>query len=228
MREVQRGFTSAQMKAIALVSSLGLALLLVSCRKQPAEVEISQTRPLTSHDDEPAVDATSAEQFLPPDILRQIQDSGQKIPGAGEDSGSTSSWTYRLPAADWKEEELKPMREINLSFGEGENEGEIYLSLVGGGLQPNVDRWFRQFGNATKPLAELGQLDFLGQKGYLIEASGRYEPGMGRPGKDGQALLGAMVEYEGRLATIKMIGPEDEIATRREQFLKFVASVARK
>lgn len=215
------------MKRLILFPAATVILATSSCRKPPAVVEVSETRELTSHDQEPAVNATSAEQFLPPDILKQIQDSGQTVPGDASGGDGVSPWTYEMPASDWKVADDKPMREVNLSFGEGESEGEIYLSVVGGGVKPNVDRWFRQFGSEIRPLTELGQLDFMGKKGYLIEAAGRYEPGMDRPGKDGQALLGAIVENEGRLVTVKMIGPEAEIATRREQFLRFVASLKR-
>ena len=212
------------MKTFALVSTLFVGLVSVSCRKQPAEVDISETRVLTTLDEEPEVNATSAEQFLPPEILEQLKGSGQRIEGNGAAS-EVAPWSYQIPAADWGEAGKKPMRDVNLIFGEGDAQGEVYLSVVGGGIQPNVDRWFRQFGAETKPISEMGRLDFMGQKGYLVEATGRYEPGMGRPGKDGQALLGAIVENEGRLVTVKMIGPEAEIATRRQQFIKFVASL---
>ena len=222
----EEGLLVPQMKTIALVSALSLGLILVSCRKQPAEVNITETRVLTTLDEEPAVNATSAEQFLPPDILAQLESSGQRIQGNGSEA-EVSPWTYEMPAADWSVAEKKPMRDVNLNFGEGEAQGEIYLSVVGGGIQPNVDRWFRQFGAETKPITEMGQLDFMGGKGYLVETAGRYEPGMGRPGQDGQALLGAITEDNGRLVTVKMIGPEAEIATRREQFIKFVASLQR-
>ena len=181
------------MKTIALVPTLLLGFVAVSCRKQPAEVDISQTRVLTTLDQEPELNATSAEQFLPPEILAQIQASGQKFEGDGADPAKLG-WNYQMPAADWKQAADKPMRDVNLAFGDGDSQGEIYLSEVGGGIKPNIDRWFRQFGAAPQPLSEMGQLDFLGKKGYFAEAAGRYEPGMGRPGKDGQALLGAIVE----------------------------------
>ncbi|MDQ8189955.1 hypothetical protein [Roseibacillus persicicus] len=214
------------MKARAFLPVLLFGLVTVSCRK-PDEVEISETRVLTTLDEEPAVNATSSEQFLPPEVLSQIQASGQSLDGSEAAAGS-SAWIYLLPAADWKEADKAPMREVNLTFGDGEQAGEVYLSVSGGGLQPNVDRWYRQFGADTQPIAELGRLEFLGKQGYLVEATGRYEPGMGRPGKDGQALLGAIVEDQGRLVTVKMIGPEADVQARREQFVKFVASLARK
>lgn len=213
------------MKKEIFLPVVALVILSTSCRKQPAEVEISETRELTSLDREPAVGATTAEQFLPPEILQQIQDSGQSIKADGQ--AMVSPWTYQLPAADWKLAEKKPLRDINLTFGEGAAQGEVYLSVVGGGLQPNVDRWFRQFGNPPQSLSEMGRLEFLGRQGYLVEAAGRYEPGMGRSGQDGQALLGAIVEKDERLVTVKMIGPQAEVPGRRQQFIEFVASLQR-
>lgn len=217
------------MKVFRFFPAVAALFALASCREKPAEVEISETRELTLLDEEPAVNASSAEQFLPPEVLSQIEGSGQNV-GGGTSGGSAaqSSWTYQMPSADWMLGPDKAMREVNLTFGDGDGMGEVYLSVVGGGIQPNVDRWFRQFGSETQPIASLGRLEFMGKQGYLVETAGRYEPGMGRPGRDGQALLGALVENEGRLITVKMIGPESEIASRREQFLKFVASLQKK
>lgn len=209
------------MKRNFVFPALVLIFQLTSCREKPAEVEISETRELTSLDEDQVLNATSAEQFLPAEFRAQIQ-GAQGIVQAG------AEWTYQLPAADWKEAPTRQFRDVNLTFGEGESAGEAYLSVVGGGVQPNVVRWFRQFGNTAPALSELGELTFLGKKAYLIETSGRYEPGMGRPAKGGQALLGAIVDDGGRQVTVKMIGPEAEINSRRDQFLKFVASLKRK
>ncbi len=211
---------------VGLIFLVGMLVFsMVSCREKPEEVEISETRELTSLDEEPAVNATSSEQFLRPEVAAQIGGFASPIKNKGDEA---SKWAYQLPAADWKELPSRVFREVNLTFGNGEQMGEIYLSVVGGGVEGNVNRWYGQFGNPVKPLAELGRLDFLGKKAYLVEAVGRYEAGRGKPGKDGQALLGAVVESEGRLVTVKMIGPEKEVHTRREQFLKFVASLKRK
>ncbi len=216
------------MKALPLISVTFFPLLGVACKELPAEVEVSETRPLTSHDKDPEVNASSAKQFLPPDVLRQVEESGQKLGDDKSEKQEGGKWTYQLPAQDWKDAGAKMFRELNFTFGEGEKMGEAYLSAVGGGLQANIDRWFRQFANEPKPLDQLDRIDFLGQKGYLIEAVGRFEPGMGRPGKDEQALLGAMIEKGGRLITVKMIGPKAEMTNRREEFLKFVASLQQK
>ena len=205
------------MKSLLLLPVL---VVLVSCKGPAAEVAVSQTRELTTKDESFKVNASSAERFLSADIMAQINAQGGLSP-----EGGASGWTYVLPA-DWKAAESRPLREVNLSFG-AENPGEVYLSLSGGGVQPNSDRWFRQFGLSPKPLSELGRVSFLGGQAYLVEAEGRYEPGMGRAGKDGQGLLGVLIEREGRLVTVKMIGEAAEVASRREEFILFVDSIKR-
>ena len=211
------------MKTAAVLPALALLLVMGACRNKPDEVEVSETRALTSFDEEPLVNASADEQFLPPEFLAQIKEMKGGFNGEG---AAKSNWKYHLPADDWKILESKQFREVNLTFGEGEAMGEVYLSVAGGGLLPNAVRWYRQFGNSPQTLAEMGRLEFLGREGYLVETSGRYNPGMGRPARDKQALLGALVEDENeRLVTVKMIGPEAEVATRREQFFKFVASL---
>ncbi|MBK1835504.1 hypothetical protein [Roseibacillus ishigakijimensis] len=214
------------MKPLLLAPLFLCGLSLLSCR-QEKEVTISETRPLTSLDEDPAINASSDEQFLPPEVLAQVKASGQST-GGGTASAEGSAWQFELPAEDWTVVPKTAMREVNLTFGEGEQQGEIYLSVSGGGIKPNADRWFRQFGAEPQPIAELERVEFLGESAYLVSAQGRYEPGMGRPGEDGQGLLGVLVESEGRIVTVKMIGPEEEVTQRREQFLAFLASLARK
>lgn len=203
------------MKSLFLLLSV---ILLTACKEPPAEVEVSQTRPLTTKDENPKLNATSAERFLPDDVRAQIDAQG----GLDTEAGA-GAWTYRLPAS-WKEAEPKAMRDVNLTFGDDDS-GEVYLSVVGGGVKPNADRWFRQFGTEPKELADLGQVPFLGGEAYLVTTEGRYEPGMGRPGKDGQGLLGVLLEKDGRLYTVKMIGDASDVSSRREEFLTFVASL---
>lgn len=193
-------------------------ILLTACKEPPAEVEVSQTRPLTTKDEAPQLNATSAERFLPADVRAQID-----AQGGLDTEGGAGAWTYRLPAG-WKEAPAKAMRDVNLTFGPDDS-GEVYLSVVGGGVKPNADRWFRQFGSEPQALADLGKVPFLEGEAYLVTTEGRYEPGMGRPGKDGQGLLGVLLEKEGRLYTVKMIGDAAEVSSRREEFLTFIASL---
>lgn len=171
---------------------------------------------MTTEDEAPVINASAAERFLPEQARQQM--------AAGDVGGGPGAgWSYSLPEG-WREAGARMMRKVNLAFGE---DGEVYLSEVGGGLKPNADRWFKQFGNEPKELATLETIPFLGQQVVLVETAGRYEPGMGRPGKDGQALLGILAETPKGLVTIKMIGAEDEVKSQRENFLAFVASVQR-
>ena len=203
------------MKSLLLLPAL---VILVSCKKPATEVDVSQTRELTTKDESPKINATNAERFLSAELIAQVNAQGGLGPGTG-----AAAWAYSLPPT-WKEAPPRSLREVNLIFGD-ENSGEVYLSRSGGGIKPNSDRWFRQFGLPPKGLNEMEQVPFLGGQAYLVAAEGRYEPGMGRPGKDGQGLLGVLLEREGRLITVKMIGDAADVASRREEFLKFVASI---
>lgn len=199
---------------VGLVLGIG-ALALASCKK-PEEVVVEETRPLTTADQAPVINASSAERFLPKEAREQM--------AAGDVGGGPGAgWSYKLPEG-WREAGARMMRKVNLAFGE---EGEVYLSEVGGGLKANADRWFRQFGNEPKDLGELERVSFAGGEAILLETAGRYEPGMGRPGKDQQGLLGLLAETEKGLVTIKLIAGEAEVQAQRENFLAFVASLER-
>jgi len=200
------------------VVALGI-LWMTSCKPDEEEVVIDTTRPLTTEDKEVRIGATPVERFLPPT---------RKSPSIDPPpSADASSWVYKLPAEDWKVAAARPFREVNLIFGEGETVGEVYLTTIGGDLKGNIDRWYRQFGEEPQPLDALSQVKVLGQSGYLVEAKGSYNPGMGRPPAEGKALLGLVAPNQGQLLTIKMIGPAEEVARRREEFLQFVASLQR-
>ncbi|MDP0490285.1 MAG: hypothetical protein Q7Q71_04460 [Verrucomicrobiota bacterium JB023] len=197
------------MKPAALL--LLAALSLSSCRKSGDEVAVEETRPLSTMDESPKLNATSSERFLPPDLQQQMPEMPE----------AEGNWSYDLPAG-WRDAGPRMMREINLAFGEG---GEAYVSLSGGTLQDNVDRWYGQFGAEPQAVETLPRIEMLGGEAIVIEAQGTYSPGMGRPAKEGQALLGAMIVKDGRIATLKLTGPADEVASQREAFLQFAASL---
>ncbi|MEM9080344.1 MAG: hypothetical protein AAGC74_06590 [Verrucomicrobiota bacterium] len=207
------------MRQQALVGVI-FALGLIGCEDSGSEVEISETRPLTTVDDAPKVQASSEERFLPEEMRQQMA-----LAKGGDESagGSGGGWGYTLPEG-WRNAGAKPMREVNLAFGAS---GEVYLSVVGGGVEANAARWFRQFGAEVQALTELEKVSVLEGEGYLVKATGRYEPGMGRPGKDEQGLLGLLMEQGGRLVTVKMIGPADEVAGQEEAFRSFLNSLKR-
>jgi hypothetical protein len=207
------------MKAFPSVPCLfSVIFLLVSCKEPAAEAEVTSTRTLTTADESPAIGASDAEQFLPPEVRSQIE--GQDKPDIDR------KWDYNLPDG-WRKADKRRMREVNLTFGPAEAPGQVYLTVVGGKVEANADRWFRQFGKEPEPLADLKKVPFMGDEAVFIETQGRYEPGMGKEPQPNQALFGVLAQRDGRIVTVKMVGPKKTVLAERVHFLKFVASLKR-
>lgn len=201
------------MKGILL---LPIFLLVVSCEEPAAEVEVTSTRPLNTTDKDVRLHASDDEQFLPPSVLSQIQ----------AEEASAADWSFLLPEG-WEEIEASQFREVNVTFGPEDALGEIYVTTVGGTAQDNIGRWFRQFSVDAPALTDLDRVAFLDEEAYLVEATGDYNPGMNKPPQASQALLGVVAESQGRLVTVKMVGPEETVLLERGNFLKFVSSLKR-
>lgn len=193
-------------------------LFLLGCDKKEGLVS-TETRELTTLDQKPVpLAVTSAQQFEPP--------------GSTEESSSTpsapqASFHYDLPEG-WTEESPTQFREINFSLREG---GEVYFSRVRGGVLDNLNRWLGQFGAdklTPESLGSLERVSLLGKEGYLITAEGDYNPGMGRPVKKGQALVGVIADSGGEIMTVKMITPSAQASTEKSSLKKFIASLRRK
>jgi hypothetical protein len=182
-------------------------ILVVGCKEEPTEVEITQTRELTSKDRDPKLFPTSSERFE------------GKAQAGGSVKGS-------VPAG-WKRVEGSSMRLLNFVVG-AQGEAQAYLSKSRGDVPSNVARWMGQFGVsdsspekvAAMPKAKLGPLE-----GVLVEAEGNFSPGMGRPEQEDQALLGIIAEQGGVIWTLKMTGPKEILAEQRETFLAFGQSL---
>lgn len=176
---------------------------MVGCREKPAEVEIEETRRVTALDKPPRLFPTSEERF----------EGGRRVTGSVR--GTTPE--------GWQRAEGSSMRLLNFVVGP-EGEGEVYLSKSRGGVPANAARWLRQFGVSDasgEALAALPRQILGGLEGVLVEAEGTYAPGMGRPEKPGQALVGVIAEQEGVIWTLKMTGPKAVVAAEREKFLEF-------
>ena len=140
-----------------------------------------------------------------------------------------SKFAWTAPES-WVKQGPRDMREVSYSFGAAD-EGVCYVSVFGGGvggITANVNRWRKQVGlgdMSAKEIGELPQLDVLGGKATMFEASGAFT-GMG----DGEAeadqtLLGIIRELEGQVLFVKMIGPATLVAEERERFVAFCTSL---
>ena len=102
------------------------------------------------------------------------------------------------------------------------------MGLAAGGMADNVNRWLRQFDKdplSEAAIAKLEQGIVTGIPGLWVEAEGDYLPGMGQPAKPGQALYGIIAEKDGRIVTVKMTGPADEVKAEKEKLKAFVAAL---
>lgn len=191
------------MKTCGFTACGALALLLAACDK-PAEVTVDESRPLTMIDDNPKLNATSNDRFQPPG-------TGPFIAG-------------NVPPT-WLEQPPSTFRLLSYRFGTG---GEVAVGMSAGDIPSNVNRWLGQFGAAALDQAAIDALEpgeVTGAKGVWVEASGDYLPGMGQPPRSGQALYGIVAQDAGRIITVKMTGPVDEVAAQKEALKAFTATL---
>src|SRR5512134_3885859 len=107
---------------------------------------------------------------------------------------------------------------------------ECYITVLGGsggGVEPNLNRWREQMGQApldAKALAALETIQVLGRDAKLIEVSGNYTDMQGNQ-VESAGLLGVVCSIDGALLTVKMTGPRDIIEKERDRFLAFCRSL---
>ena len=191
-------------------------VLLSACRENSAVVEVHATRPLTSKDQPPKLMATSEERF------RRTAHGAQ--PGPHRQGGG-AQYGFTKPDG-WEQRPGTSIRLLNFVLGP-EGRGEVYISQTrGGNLLGNVARWRRQFGiteTTGEDLTAMERVVVMGTgEGLLVEASGTYSPGMGKPEAPGQALMGVIaVTQDDSVFTVKMTGPEELVMAERAHFLEF-------
>lgn len=171
---------------------LACVLMISGCEKK-TEVTVTESREPTTRDAKPKLFATSDERF------RDAKPSPVK--------GDTPPGWLVLPASQ--------MRQLNYRFGES-GMGEVYVSLTGGGVLDNVNRWLAQFGG--KPiddaaLAKLPSVSIAGTTGVWVTAEGEFGgmSGMNESKKPGFALAGVVASVRGQILTVKMVGPKSEV-----------------
>lgn len=172
----------------------GSLVALCSCNEQK-EVVVTETRAATTRDKAPKLFATSDERF------RDAKPSPVK--------GETPDGWLALPASQF--------RVLNYRFGES-GLGEVWVSISAGSVLDNVNRWLDQFGAAKIDESGLGKLrsvPIAGATGTWVEAEGTYTSGMGAEPKSGFGLAGVVALLGGRIVTVKMVGPQAEVAAAR-------------
>ena len=188
--------------SICLLAGL---LVLPGCEK-PKEVTVTEKRRLTTADDAPKLFATSKERFPDP---------------------NPSPVTADLPEG-WKSVASTPFRMLNYTFGSS-GKGEAWVTVAAGSVLDNVNRWLKQFGQPPVDQAGLSLLphaDAAGGHGVWVVADGKYASGMDSAEQSDFALAGVVVAVDGKILTVKMVGPKDEVANARPALEKLVSSVS--
>jgi len=195
---------SPKMKGICIAIA-AICVFCPSCEKNAARVTVEETRGLTAKDGKPKLFATSDERF------RNTKPSPVK-------GDAPENWLV-LPSAQF--------RELNYRFGES-GLGEVYVSLSGGSVADNVNRWMLQFGRDPLSPADLAAMEktaIAGTEGVVVEAAGSYAAGMGQEAKPGFALAGVIAEVGGQILTLKMVGPEAEVEKEKALLKGFAGSL---
>jgi hypothetical protein len=204
LRVNQTEIISPPMKPFFLTTAL-IALFFASCEKHGDRVKVEETRRNTVKDSDPKMFATSNERFL----------DAKPSPIQGT---HPETWLVR-PA--------RQFRLLNYSFGEA-GLGEIYVSISSGRVLENVNRWLIQFGKDElnqEGFESMERIPIVGVEGVWIEADGEYGAGMGAEAKPGYGLAGVVAEVDGKILTVKMVGPKNEVAAEKERLRAFVGSL---
>jgi hypothetical protein len=128
------------------------------------------------------------------------------------------------PLEGWVDQGQRTMRLVSYQLG---STTECYLALARGDQLTNFNRWRGQVGLESMSQADLDQLEtvtVLGEACPLLEITGDYRS-MGGETKTKHTLLGVMRPMAGDSLFVKMIGPADEVAAARDEFLQFCASI---
>ncbi len=195
---------------------LAIALLFSSCNERK-EVTVTETRTATTRDASPKLFATNDERFQPSPMKSEALPVTESPP-AGPIKGETPPGWTQLASSQF--------RLLNYRFGES---GEVWVSLSGGAILDNVNRWRRQFkGDPLNPddLSKLQPMTIAGASGVFVTAEGLYEPGMGNPEKPGFALAGVVASLsDGRILTVKMVGPKAEVTAAQPVLETYIKSL---
>lgn len=191
------------MKTPGFSAGAAVALLLAGCDK-PQEVVVDETRELTTRDATPQLHATSNDRF--------------------EEPGTSPIIAGTVPDG-WLAQPSNSFRLLSYRFGSG---GDVAVGISSGDLLGNVNRWLGQFGADpldAAGLAALAKVGVTGVEGVWVEAAGDYSPGMGQEPRTDQALAGVVADAGGRIITVKMTGPADEVAAQKEPLKAFIAGL---
>lgn len=132
------------------------------------------------------------------------------------------------PPLGWRAIPTNRFRDTNFLAGKDDSV-EIYASSAKGSVLANANRWLGQFGqkegDELTDYRVLKTVKIIDRTSYLVEASGTFDPGRGQDVNQGYGLVGAIRQTNDELLTIKMVGPAEEVAKLRSEFITYCESM---
>jgi hypothetical protein len=132
------------------------------------------------------------------------------------------TWVRKTPRSSFVQAEYA------LPVAEGDKAtGRLTLSIAGGSVKDNIDRWRGQFSDKPKEAAET--LDGGGVKVTLVDFSGTFHDSRGPMAPTVECpdyrMLGAIFGAGGQMHFVKAYGPSKTMAARAEEIRGFVRSL---
>ena len=155
----------------------------------------------------------------------QPQVSAQPAPATpgGDDAALPVAWN--VPSG-WEEASPRPMRLVSFVSGP-EKAVDCYISIAGGGDVANIQRWYRQMSQpapSSQDIQGLESIELLGHSSPLIEIEGAYQ-GMRGPKQEDYAMLGTFCPFQDQALFVKMVGPAEQVAAQKDNFVAFCRSL---
>lgn len=192
------------MKAFSIFTIM-ICLWLTGCKEAPERMLVEEKRRVTLKDVEPKMFATSDERF----------------------SNAKPSPVQGNPPENWLERPGDNIRLLNYAFGES-GLGEVYVSISAGGVMNNANRWLNQFGVApmtAEAFSAMEKIPVAGVEGVWVVAEGEYGSGMGADAKPGYGLAGVIAEVDGKILTVKMVGPKNEVEAEKAALRAYIGTL---
>jgi hypothetical protein len=134
----------------------------------------------------------------------------------------SEGWTRKPPQSSFIAAEFVLPRAAG-----DDQDGRLTLSLAGGSIEANVERWKGQFTGGSKNDKQ-EQFDVAGVKVTLVDLSGDFNDQRGpfAPGvqRKGFRMISAILPVGGQLHFIKGVGPEKTMAAHLEKIKAFIRS----
>jgi hypothetical protein len=196
-------------------------LLFAGCRERYTTV-VREVKP-ERESEAPSPHPTSADVHPVAPAAPPAASTGPEVDLDGAQLTAPKNWVRKPPRVEFIR------AEFSLPRAEGDpTDGRLTVSVAGGGVKQNVDRWRTQFAgklekeNEQKVKAGGIEVTLVDFSGTFKDQRGPFAPEVESPG---YRMLGAIFDIGGQMHFIKAYGPAKTMAARAAEFRAFVESL---